>query len=442
VTRLFKQGEYTEQESVPTSDAANFLVEATSMAPAAMGAPTADLIDVSTWLEAGRYIRGRSLNSTSSANGACPMHNHSNTWTAAKTTFENSTGLNKPAPQGKVPFFAIEYRKSTHVEGTLAKIDKLLPENILKGMKESDLNKLATAVTELERHSNDYLRLLDQKIQDETKGIGGKGGSTIYRDLKILRAALQGIVAKIKLDVQKIRGANQSQGHAQQQVFLQIVNVADAMRSAAKDGLLWGQQQLHRPDCAAFNSGIMTKARNITQPLANIRKWAMPDHIKEDGRNSREAALKKAPQLQEQIQELYQQVLTKGLKEDVLALLRVTGTETALDASLEELGQKGVNLPPGSPPEMVIAATKHFMSMAKAVLAIADTMQDIGGARVRIPDVLKPAPEDVPPVYEAPRPPPRAAAVPPVAGAAPRLAPRLVRSTPPNKPLPQFPGDN
>jgi hypothetical protein len=370
------------------------------------------------------------------------MANYSSDWTAAKTTFENSTGLNKPAPQGKVPLFGIQFRQSTHIEAMLSKIDALLPRDLLQGMKESDLNKLAAAVTDLDRHSNEYMRLLDQKIQDETRGIGGKGGSPLYRDLKILRAALQGIVAKIKLDVQKIRAANQSQGHAQRMAFLSIVTITDGMRAAAKDGLLWGQQQLHHPDCAAFNSQIMTKARNITQPLANVRKWALPGSIHKEAMESRQKALEAAPQLEDQVRDLYHQVIPTGVKEYVLALLRATGTKTALDASLEDLGNKGVQLPPGSPPDTVIAATKHFMSMAKAALAIADKMQSIPGARIEIPEVLAPAPEDVPPAYQAPRPPPRPTAAPPVAGAPPSipmLAPRLPRDTPPNKPLPPRP---
>lgn len=45
---IFKQGQYTKQASVPTSDAATFLIKATSTTLAAMGDPTADLIDVAT----------------------------------------------------------------------------------------------------------------------------------------------------------------------------------------------------------------------------------------------------------------------------------------------------------------------------------------------------------------------------------------------------------
>lgn len=390
------------------------------------------------------------------------MANYSIDWNAAKATFERSTGLDKPAPKGKVPLLRIEYRQSTHVDGLLTKIDKLLPTDLAQGMKEKHLVDLVRYLNDFDRYSAEYLRLLDRSIQDEKAGVGGKSGSAIYRDLKILKAALQGIAAKIKLDVQKVRAANEAQGHAQKQVFLAIVTVADSMRSAAKDGLLWGQQQLHRPDYAEFNKSIMTKARNITQPLANVRKWAMPGHIHPTALESRQRALDAAPQLQEQIQALYQQVITTGLKEDVLALLRITGTDTALDASLEELGNKGVKLPAGSPPEIVVAATKHFMSMAKAAVAIADTMQGIAGARVLIPDVLRPDPEDIPPDFEAPQPPPRRAEPVAAAGADPGMpipaprpgrgplpptpAPRLpiprrvIRSTPPNKPLPPDPG--
>ena len=179
---------------------------------------------------------------------------------------------------------------------------------------------------------------------------------------------------------------------------------------------MWGQQLLQRPDPASFNNMITTKARNITQPLANLRKWTMPDQIGQKGTASREKALADSPQLlTPAIEALYHQVIGQGLKDDILALLRPTGAATAVNASLEELGDKGVKLPGNSSAVQVVQATKHFMAMAKASLAIADKMEGIP-SRIRIPDALAavPAdvaadvdPHDIPPNYQAPLPPPR-----------------------------------
>jgi hypothetical protein len=45
---MFKSGQYTKLASVPTSDAANFLIKAAATVAAAVGDPTSDLIDAAT----------------------------------------------------------------------------------------------------------------------------------------------------------------------------------------------------------------------------------------------------------------------------------------------------------------------------------------------------------------------------------------------------------
>lgn len=360
-------------------------------------------------------------------------------WQQAKQTFERSQGA-KPAPMGKVPVIGLTYRKGTGIDDALVRIDKLLPANLLDGMPDRELARLQEEVVKLNRVSNEYVQLLDASIAQEKRSPGGKAASDAYRDLKVLRAALQGLTAKVVLDLAKLRAANQSAGQDKKQTHVVIRTASESLQSAARDGLLWGQQLLQRPDRAEFDRMITTKARNITQPLANLRKWTMPDSIGEQGTVSREKALRESPALLVPIEALYHQVIGQGLKDAVLVLLRDTGSTTALNASLEELGGKQLKLPANATPQQVVHAVKHFMSMAKAAMDVGMRMQGLA-ARLRIPDALA-HPEDVAPDFQAPAAPVRPPAARAVGGPPNKPVPQLPAHRtggPPNKPVPQLP---
>src|SRR5689334_13399076 len=115
---------------------------------------------------------------------------YANQWKTAKTRFENESGASKPAEKGKVLF--IEYRKSTHIESTLEKLDKAL-----KGAAQIDTAPagiIPTAeklVADLKQRGDAYMQKLNTEVAKEKNA---KGKSDLYRSLKILRAALDVIL--------------------------------------------------------------------------------------------------------------------------------------------------------------------------------------------------------------------------------------------------------
>lgn len=380
------------------------------------------------------------------------MADYHQEWTRAKQTFESATGANKPAPIGTVPLVKISYRKGTGIDDELKTIDKLIPAQLQQGLDGRPMQRLEQSMASLSTHVMEYLALLEREIA-QAKGVGKV--DTQYRDLKILRASLQGITAKVNLDIQKLKAFNSAQHNQQAQVEVGIRTAADGIRSAGQDGLLWGQRLLQQPTAALFNALINTKSRNISQPLAQLRKWAMPDAIGAVGMASRQNAIAQAPTLGPWIDALRVQVESQGLQDDILALLRMTGATTALGASLEELGNKGLKVPVNAPPATVVDATKHFMSLAKAAMQIADRMKGLA-VTVRIPAMheapLAAADDDlVAPDYQAPlapnvrRPPDRPAPLAPnvrrppnLPAPLPPMRPRAVGG-PPVKPLPMKP---
>lgn len=326
------------------------------------------------------------------------MSDYHRQWKEAKAQYERDTGgARKPAPMGKVPILGISYRKGTEIDETLKRIDILIPANMLDGIDQHGMAKLQSDINSLDAKANMYFLLLDKEIKEEGAS-AGKFDSR-YRDLKIMRDTLRSLTANVKLDMQKLIAANTSRGQKLQVVSVAIDTAAEGLSAKAQEGVAWGQQILRRPDCAAFNKEIYTKARNITQQLANLRKWTMPDEIGPDGKLSRDKALAKDPELLRVIEKMYHQVAAQGLKDDILALLRKTGSDTVVNASLQDLGNEpSVKLPTDSTQQDVVAATKYFMRLAKAAIEISKAMRGLS-ARIRVPDSLT-APPPAPPQVE------------------------------------------
>lgn len=335
------------------------------------------------------------------------MSDYHRQWEAAKQTYERSTGASKPAPMGKVPVVGITYRQGTGIDAALEKIDKRIPANLQVGLPPKELARLAEDITELSRHLNPYLDLLERQIGAAKGPAGGpKAPDDRYRHLKILRAEAQRIAAAVTQDMARLRAANESVGQEKQNIYITITALAEGLQNGARKGLLWGQTILAAPSAAAFNSGIFTAARDITQYLANVRKFAIPDSLGPALRAKRDEQVQGA-NLQEPLQTLYHQMAVDGLRDAVLTLLGPTNAKTAMGASLEELGNKNLTLPAAATAADVVRATKHFIGLAKAALDIGMRMQGIP-ARMRIPDTLDTLdPSDVAPNYQAPVPPPR-----------------------------------
>jgi hypothetical protein len=112
-------------------------------------------------------------------------------WEAAKTKFENATGVKKPKPKGFFNSFFNHTGLTTALKETDAVLDELprtKPEDVPKLLKKGDekIPKLTKAI-------NDYVKVLEKDAKDEMADNNGK--TDLYKHLKVLSTELKAINA-------------------------------------------------------------------------------------------------------------------------------------------------------------------------------------------------------------------------------------------------------
>lgn len=302
------------------------------------------------------------------------MPNYLSTWKAAKQKFENATGLKKPTETMKV--FSVEVRKSAGVESALKAVDKAVPDNLLEPLSTKAIKAIAKAVAEADAAGTKYLKVLETHIEKEKKGPGGKEASAIYRDLKILRAELEAIIAGAKSDVAKAYASRESLekevSKMYRNTFITIKTLAEGIERTSKEALVYAQAILKNPTPQQFNSSFDTAARNLTQNLANVRKWTMPSEIDPVYQKKRLEALEEDSKIAEAVHDLYH--TSEKCKRAVLPLLAQRGN-SPLNADLARMANNPPRFPEDTTKEDVIAATKHFVAQVKECLRIAGELK-------------------------------------------------------------------
>jgi hypothetical protein len=112
-------------------------------------------------------------------------------WEAAKTKFENATGVKKPKPKGFFNSFFNHTGLTTALKDTDAVLDELpraKQEDIPKLLKKGD-----EKVPKLTKAVNDYLKVLEKDAKDEKSDNNEK--TDLYKNLKVLSAELKAINA-------------------------------------------------------------------------------------------------------------------------------------------------------------------------------------------------------------------------------------------------------
>jgi hypothetical protein len=110
--------------------------------------------------------------------------------------------------QDRLRKLSVSFRKSTGIESTLEKLDKLIPNNLQNPVGPKLEKEIGRAVADLEEAAGSYGDQLSATIAEQ-KAQFGKGTDSLYRDLKILRASLESAVADAKRDLAKLVAARE-----------------------------------------------------------------------------------------------------------------------------------------------------------------------------------------------------------------------------------------
>lgn len=294
------------------------------------------------------------------------MSDYASQWARAKKTYEDNTGKKKPAESDGKWYEKI--RSKSGVAAELKAIDKLIPANLADSLSDKQMKKVEEHLVKAKTAADKYVVLVNTAIGKE-KALG-KATSDIYRDLKLLRATLDTIIASIEQDVAKMHAARSAAadgaGQAQKVTYIAIKSLAEGIDRNAKQALMLGQAILKDPRPETYNKHIQKATRDFTQQLANIRKWTMPELLHPTHANNRMLALQD-PGVYKAVERLYHKVAT--IKAQTLPFVQQTGS-TPMDASLGKMAEDTVKLPLTATPAEVTAAAKYMMQQIKAAMAV------------------------------------------------------------------------
>jgi hypothetical protein len=293
-------------------------------------------------------------------------------WEAAKSTFENTTGVKKPAPTKK-NVFGKAVRQKVGIGEAFGKVDKLMPDDDGSTMKQKDLEQLGRLISAAAQEVKDYVKMLTEAINAE-KDEHGKGAEAIYRDLKILKAKLESSTADMKAQLDKIyvvrRGLGEGLNRKATMFLTNFRTLKSSIDRNGKRALLVVQQLLKDPTPQNFNSSFPKAARDITQNIGQIHKFTLPDELNATALRTRGEALED-PKVAEAVIELEKKVA--HFKRETIPLMREAGA-TPLDATLAKMCNSPPRFLEDATKQDVIAATKHFGRQVKKAMELGQKM--------------------------------------------------------------------
>jgi len=297
-------------------------------------------------------------------------------WTAAKKKFETDTGVNKPAEKGKILF--ISYRKSTHIEGTLEKLDDLLKEaRAIESAPPDTIKAAEKLVKDLQSHGNKYMQELTKAIDVEKQG--GKDTSTTYRSLKILRATLDKLVSSVEHDLERGKAGvkatqNLYKGKADF-VFRTLKTFRTSIKLNCANALVVAQNLLQDPTPDTFNDAFPGVARNITQAVGNLYKYAFPQELTGKTLESVEEHLNAEPRLLLECKTL--ETAVKNSHQYLQDFVKKTGTDPT-DASLWQMADSPPQFPATADADEVKKGIKNFIGQVKVAIGLVNILQQAG----------------------------------------------------------------
>lgn len=308
------------------------------------------------------------------------MSNYAANWAAAKSQFEATTGMSKPANKGKLLF--IEWRKGNKIDSILSGLDKLVGPGEIAKLPEAKLKEVQTVTKTLQSAATAYVQVLNTSIDKEK---ADKDNSTSYRALKVLRAELDKTVSEVANQVNhailsKDQVLSTYEGNAQKTVVV-LHNLSFSLKAACAAGTAAAQKVLANPTPEAFNGMFDKHARDITQPMTNILKFAFPEELDPDSLKSKslQSVLKDDPRLYLTMTNMKKAVTSA--KQLVTTKFKDASGSTPLDANLVRMANNQPKLkegPNGDTPDTVKLAIKNYIKQVKEVLPLIDLLAKAG----------------------------------------------------------------
>lgn len=200
-------------------------------------------------------------------------------WKKAKKEFEQLTGKKKPAEKTLGAF-----RKSSGLEDALKKVDKqhtaMSAKNSKGEMTAKELDAYNKAVAEFKKESDNYIKLLEATLAKE-KDADSAYGKALVMLKKQLKAQYAGMQSQSNSYATFLKDMT-----SQQRIVAMIVPGATSglKKMAAFVAKVEAQKTLDTK-VQAFNSGIQTATRDITQNINNAVKMQKKGDVTWGGRD-------------------------------------------------------------------------------------------------------------------------------------------------------------
>lgn len=295
------------------------------------------------------------------------MSDYKKKWEDAKKKFENTTGVKKPAPTKK-NLFGKAVRQKVGIGEAFGKVDKLMPDDDGTSMQQKDVEKLGPLVTTASQEVTNYIKFLTDAINKE-KTEHGKGADAIYRDLKILKADLEVIIASMRRKLDEVYAFRQAAARGIEgpaRAFMtNFKTLKSSIESNGKKALAVVQNILKDPTPANFNSNFPKAARDITQNIGQIHKFfAEERELNETTLRAKMRAMED-PSIAEQVLELRGRV--SHFVRDTVPLMREAGS-SPLDSTLARFANSPVRFPEDASAADVKAGCKQFALQVKTAM--------------------------------------------------------------------------
>lgn len=298
------------------------------------------------------------------------MSAYANEWKVAKEKFKKYTQEKAPKEDKNSPLAEGAKHKSG-IEGLLKRVDKLIPEkNAFDTVSNDDIQNIQKNLNDIKKKAAAYVNLLDKAIAKEKAAVGGKNFSASYRDLKILKAELDRIVASITADHKSLTVAKQaSEKNLQRKtetIFKDLKAAKQRVLQQVAKSIVLAQKILKNPTVENWNYYNQSMCRDVTQPLSNIEKWGTKDAANARQKAMRDGDIAKDPELKKFVELLQQEILK--VEGEIHEFGKQKGNN-AFNGSLAYLAQgKGI-LKPENTPDDVVKAVKNVLKQLKEVKA-------------------------------------------------------------------------
>jgi|GEM_PF-4502624 len=289
-------------------------------------------------------------------------------WKAAKTKFETATGVSKPTKLDGV--WKVKWRKKSGLEEAFKKVDHFIDGKSQAewlDLSAKDMKNWRKAIDDLKKSHVTYLPEIEKAIQAEKNGTGGKDASAVYRDLKILKTDLAKFVTRAEFDYAQVVAYRETElgGMASQckAFYQQIRKIRENLQNGIAKALSKGQGILKSGVPKDYNDNIESMARDITQPLQNIRDFSFPvDIIRPDKQEKVYEALEDKDFFQ-QARALFE--YSQHARGEITQIL-VSAGDTPFDATIVRMANNPPKLATTASADDVKRAAKHVIGLVKA----------------------------------------------------------------------------